>query len=220
VTHVYRSSGSFVVVGRVTDTAGNQVTTSTSVTVTPPALTLTITPPGTLPSANLPATFIVAATAPAGDSVRNVSVDWGDGSATQDLGAISGNVSVSHVFKTAGTFVINGTVTDVFGNSSKVSTSITVIPVPKPTIIITPSPVPGKVNTQTTLTIQVTLPSGISVQDLNINFGDGQQANLGGATSAAVPHVYTTTGTFTVTVTVLDTSGQTTIGTAAISIGP
>jgi Bacterial Ig-like domain (group 1)/PKD domain len=220
VSHVYRSPGSYVVVGKVTDTAGNQVTTSTSVTVTPPALTLTITPPSTLPSANLPATFIFAATAPTGDSVRNVSVDWGDGTAAQDLGAISGNVSVSHVFKTAGTFVITGTVTDVFGNSSKVSTSITVIPVPKPTIIITPSPVPGKVNTQTTLTIQVTLPSGISVQDLNINFGDGQQANLGGATSAAVPHVYTTTGTFTVTVTVLDTSGQTTIGTAAISIGP
>ena len=220
VSHVYRSTGSFVVVGKVTDTAGNQVTTSTSVTVTPPALTLTITPPSTLPSANLPATFTFAATAPAGDSVRNVSVDWGDGSAAQDLGAISGTVAVSHVFKTAGTFVINGTVTDVFGNSSKVSTSITVIPVPKPTIIITPSPVPGKVNTQTTLTIQVTLPSGISVQDLNINFGDGQQANLGGATSAAVPHVYTTTGTFTVTVTVLDTAGETTIGTAAISIGP
>jgi PKD repeat protein len=220
VSHVYRSSGSFVVIGRVTDTAGNQVTTSTSVTVTPPALTLTITPPSTLPSANLPATFTFAATAPAGDSVRNVNVDWGDGTAAQDLGAISGTVSVSHVYKTAGTFPINGTVTDVFGNSSKVATSITVIPVPKPTIIITPSPVPGKVNTQTTLTIQVTLPSGISVQDLNINFGDGQQANLGGATSAAVPHVYTTTGTFTVTVTVLDTAGQTTIGTAAISIGP
>ena len=220
VSHVYRSSGSYIVVGKVTDTAGNQVTTSTSVTVTPPALTLTITPPSTLPSANLPATFTFAATAPAGDSVRNVNVDWGDGTTSQDLGAISGTVSVSHVYKTAGTFPINGTVTDVFGNSSKVSTSITVIPVPKPTIIITPSPVPGKVNTQTTLTIQVTLPSGISVQDLNINFGDGQQANLGGATSAAVPHVYTTTGTFTVTVTVLDTSGQTTIGTAAISIGP
>jgi len=220
VSHVFRSSGTFVVVGRVTDTAGNQVTTSTSVTVTPPALTLTITPPSALPSANLPAIFTFAATAPAGDSIRNVNVDWGDGTPSQDLGAISGNVSVSHVFRSAGTFVITGTVTDVFGNSSKVSTSITVIPVPKPTIIITPSPVPGKVNTQTTLTIQVTLPSGISVQDLNINFGDGQQANLGGATSAAVPHVYTTTGTFTVTVTVLDTSGQTTIGTAAISIGP
>jgi hypothetical protein len=32
--------------------------------------------------------------------------------------------------------------------------------------------------------------------------------------------VYTTQGTFTVKVTVVDTSGQTTIGTAAVSIGP
>ena len=112
------------------------------------------------------------------------------------------------------------TVLDAGGNSITVSTSVTVIPVPRPTIIITPSPVPGKVNTQTTLSIQVTLPNGISVQDLQIDFGDGQSADLGGATSASVPHVYTSTGTFTVRVTVVDTSGQTTVGTTAVSIGP
>jgi len=33
-----------------------------------------------------------------------------------------------------------------------------------------------------------------------------------------VPHVYTAVGTFTVTVTVTDTSGHTTIGTAVVSI--
>jgi hypothetical protein len=32
-----------------------------------------------------------------------------------------------------------------------------------------------------------------------------------------VPHVYTAVGTYTVTVTVTDTSGQTTIGTAVVS---
>jgi PKD repeat protein len=69
------------------------------------------------------------------------------------------------------------------------------------------------------LAIQVTLPTGISVQDLTINFGDGQTADLGGATSASVPHVYTAPGTYTVTVTVLDTTGQTTVGTAAVSVG-
>jgi PKD repeat protein len=220
VQHVYRSAGSFVVSANLTDSAGNPVATSTSVTVVPPALTLTITPPSTLPSANLPANFTFAATAPTGDAVRDVTVNWGDQSPVQDLGAISGSVTVSHVFKTAGSYVISGTVTDIAGNSSGSSTSITVIPVPRPTIIITPSPVPGHVGTQTTLSIQVTTASGISVQDLAIDFGDGQHADLGGSSSASVPHVYTAQGTYTVTVTVMDSSGQTTIGSTAVSIGP
>jgi hypothetical protein len=40
------------------------------------------------------------------------------------------------------------------------------------------------------------------------------------ALDPTVPHVYTTQATFTVTVTVIDSSGQTTTGTAAVSIGP
>ena len=219
VAHVFRSIGSFTISANLTDSSGNVVSVSTFVTVQAPVLTLAITPPTTAPSANLPANFTIAATAPAGDAVRNVTVNWGDGSAAQDLGAIS-SATVTHVFKVAGTYLISGTVVDVGGNTTSVSTSITVIPVPRPTIIITPSPVPGKVGTQTTLQIQVTLPAGISVQDLLIAFGDGQTADLGGATSASVPHVYITQGTFTVTVTVLDTTGQTTVGTAAVSIGP
>ena len=182
---------------------------------------LTITPPTTPPSVGLPATITFAVTAAAanGSAVRDLSVNWGDGQ-TQDLGQVSGTATATHVFRNSGTYVITGTVLDAAGNTTIVSTSTTVIPVPRPTIIITPSPVPGKVNTQTTLQIQITLPSGISVQDLSINFGDGQSADLGGATSASVPHVYTTQGTFTVTVTVLDTTGQTTTGTTAVSIGP
>jgi PKD repeat protein len=204
----------------VTDSFGTVVPVSTAVIVNPPALTLSITPPSTPPSANLPATFTIGVgTLPPGDAVRNVHIDWGDSSA-QDLGAISGNTTVSHVFKVAGSYQVSATMTDTAGNTVSNATSVTVIPVPRPTIIITPSPVPGHVNTQTTLNVQVTLAAGISVQDLTIDFGDGQSANLGGANSASVPHVYTTQGTFTVKVTVLDTSGQTTIGTASISIGP
>ena len=218
VAHVYRSGGNYSITASVTDSSGNVVNVSTFVTVLAPVLTLTITPPSPAPSANLPANFTFTATAPAGDAVRNVIVNWGDGSGVQDLGAISGAATVTHVFRSAGTYLISATVLDVGGNTSSVSTSVTVIPVPRPTIIITPSPVPGKVGAQTTLQIQVTLPTGISVQDLQIAFGDGQTADLGGATSASVPHVYQNTGTFTVTVTVLDTTGQTTIGTAAVSI--
>ena len=126
--------------------------------------------------------------------MKDVTVNWGDGGAVQDLGAISAATTVSHVFRTAGTYVISATIVDIGDNRSSVSTSVSVIPIPQPTIVITPSPVPGKVGTQTTLTILVTLPAGVSVQNLSIDFGDGQTASLGGAASASVPHVYTAHG--------------------------
>jgi PKD domain/Bacterial Ig-like domain (group 1) len=184
------------------------------------APTLVITPPTTPPSAGLPATFsfVVTAGTTNGSAVRDLSVNWGDGSGIQDLGAVTGTAAATHVFRAAGTYVVTGTVIDASGNRSSVSTSVTVIPVPRPTIIITPSPVPGKAGAQTTLQIQVTLANGISVQDLRIDFGDGQSADLGGASSASVPHVYTAAGTYTVTVTVIDTTGQVTTGTTAVSI--
>jgi adhesin/invasin len=204
-------------------TTGGTTTGSASGTVKVNVATapgLVITPPTTPPSAGLPATFTFAVTVPTnGGAVRSLTVNWGDGS-TQDLGAVSTNAIVAHVYRSAGTYNLTAVLTDASGNVVTQQTSVSVIPVPRPTIIITPSPVPGKVNTQTTLNIQVTLPTGISVQDLAINFGDGKTADLGGANSASVPHVYETTGTFTVTVTVLDTSGQTTVGTTAVSIGP
>jgi PKD repeat protein len=218
IAHVYRTAGSYSITATVTDSSGNVVPVSTAVTVLPPALSITITPPNPAPSATLPANFTFTPTVPAGDAVRDLTVNWGDGNAVQDLGAVSGATTVSHVFASAGTYIVTATLTDIGGNTSTVSTSVTVIPIPRPTIIITPSPVPGHVGAQTTLQIQVTLPAGISVQNLVVDFGDGQRAVLGGAASASVPHVYTAIGTYTVTVTVLDTTGQTTIGTAAVSI--
>jgi hypothetical protein len=218
VSHTYRAAGTYVITATITDSFGNTSVVSTAVTINPSTLSLTITPPTTLPSAGLPATFTIGVgTLPAGDSVRNIHLDWGDGT-SNDLGSISANTTVTHVYKAAGNYTVTGTLTATSGNVITNSTAITVIPVPRPTIIITPSPVPGRVGAQTTLQIQVTLASGISVQDLRIDFGDGTSADLGGATSASVPHVYTAAGTYSVTVTVLDTSGQTTIGTAAVSI--
>ena len=109
---------------------------SGSVTVTISAVpTLVITPPATPPSAGLPAAFTFAVTVPAqnGSAVREVTVDWGDGD-RQNLGAVTGNAVVSHVYDNAGTYAVTGTVTDASGNTSTVSTSVTVIPVPAPTV--------------------------------------------------------------------------------------
>jgi adhesin/invasin len=184
------------------------------------APSLIITLPSTPPSAGVPAAFTFTVTpAQNGTAIRDVAVNWGDGQ-RQNLGAISGAQIVTHVYAAAGTYAISATVSDAAGNSNLVSTSVNVIPVPRPTIIVTPSPQTQTVNGTITFNIQVTTAPGIGVQSTSINFGDGEIRQLGGATSASVQKVYTTTGTKTVTVTVLDTTNLVTEGTTSVSITP
>ena len=224
-----RCSGRNTKTGSTTNPTGGTTTVSSSgqasgqviVTVIA-APTLLITPPATPPSAGLPAQFtftVTPAAATSGSAVRSLTVTWGDGSPDQPLGAVSGAQIVSHVYTRAGTYVVSATVTDASGNSNTAQTAVVVIPVPRPTIIITYSPVPAHQNTATTFSIQITFAAGIGAVDTSITFGDGQSADLGGATTASEPHVYATTGAFTVTVTVTDTSGQTTLGTTSVSVG-
>jgi len=201
-------------------------TASGSVTVAlAAAATLVITPPTTPPSAGLPATFTFAVTAAAsnGSAIKNVSVNWGDGAPTQDLGAITGTVPVSHIYQKAGTFFIQAVMTDVSGNVTNINSSVSVVPVANPTILITPS-VPatsGGAFTTVTFQLQVTPPAGVGILDAIIIFGDGQSNDLGGLSgSTSVSHGYDAghRGQITVTVTVMDTLGRTTSGTASINV--
>jgi hypothetical protein len=185
---------------------------------------LAITPPTTPPGEGLPASFTVAVTAATtnGSAVRDVNVNWGDGS-SQSLGVVTGNAVVSHIFATAGTYRITATATDTFGNTVSTSTSVTVIPVALPTINITPS-VPSQPNTSTTVTftIQVTAPAGVNIKNAIINYGDFQSATLGGVNGTIVnTHTYVNHSpnqTFTVSVTVEDTLGRFTTGTTTIVV--
>jgi PKD domain-containing protein len=204
--------------GGTTPAASGQASGSVTVNISAAPILL-ITPPSPAPSVGLPAnfTFVVTPAATNGSAVRDLKVSWGDGLAT-DLGAVTGSAIASHTYGSTGVFLVTGVVTDAAGNTNSQSTPVTVVPVPRPGIIVTQSPNPGHAMNETTLTVQVTVATGIFVQSLSINFGDGTAASLGGASSAVVPHIYQAVGTYIATVTVVDSSGQTTIGTAVISI--
>lgn len=221
--------------GGTTNTANSNLTASVTVPLTS-APVLAITPPGTPPSAGLPAafTFRVTPASSTGSSnggsgggtttgtvpVRELVVQWGDGT-TDNLGAVSGEQTVSHVYRSAGNFTLTATVTDVAGGTARVSTAVAVIPVPRPTIIITPTPQSAPSGTTFQFRIEITAPSGLAITNVVIDFGDGTTQSLGGATGVlpAVPHTYTgAPRTFSVTVTVTDSSGQTTVGSAIVSI--
>ncbi len=223
-----------VVTATVTATVGASGTTTPPATGTTPAATgqtsgsvvinvsgaptLAITAP-TSASAGTPSTFTFAVTAPTGVVVRDVTVSWGDASSIQDLGAISGTVSVQHAYASQGTYQVNATLSDTAGDTVPVNTSVVVIATPLPTVNITLPTVPAVVAYpfNAIITIQVTPPAGVGIQDVTVDFGNKLTTDLGGLTgSASVTSQYPGPNTYTVRVIVLDTLGRTTQGTATL----
>jgi hypothetical protein len=158
-----------------------------------------------------------------GSAVRDVKVNWGDGT-SQDLGAITGSQAVYHTYQETGSYTITATLTDASGNVQTTSTAVSVIPVASPTIIITPSLnscTGSSPNCAVTFTVQVTPPTGVGIISAIINFGDGTASSLGGLNGTqAVPHTYAPNDhqAKTVTVTVVDTLSRTTQGTTVLNL--
>jgi hypothetical protein len=208
--------------GNGTTTPTTQTSGTAKVTVVP-ATGLVINHPATTPSAGVPATFTFEVTVPTGGNpVRDIRVNWGDGSGTQSLGAVSGRQAATHVYDDPGSYLLTATLIDAAGTTSPVSTTVTVIPIPRPTIVVTPTPQSARVNETINFRIEITAPTGIGIQTTVIDFGDGQSQSLGGATFAVVPHQYLSSSPATkfVVVTVLDTANQVTQGTTSVSISP
>jgi hypothetical protein len=221
ISHVYHTVNIFAITATLTDGSGNVVTVTTSVTVIPAALTLTITPPTTPPSAGLPANFTIVPGVPAntGDSVKNVRLDWGDGTAAQDLGAIAGSTVVAHVFAAARTYVITGTLTDAAANVLTVTTSVTVNPKPQPVVAISATTTNPTAGTDMTFTASVAAATGTGtvIQGVTIDFDDGTKTELGAVTgSISLHHVYDVSKTYRAVLTATDSNGG--VGTATTTV--
>jgi Big-like domain-containing protein/PKD domain-containing protein len=183
---------------------------------------LTITAPTTPLSAGVAATFtfVVTPAATNPSPIRNVTVNWGDGTPIQDLGAITGSNQVSHTYGSTGSFTITGTVTDSFGTSVPVSTTVIVNPRPQPVVTLTGPTTTPTAGTDTAFTGSVApaANSGAVIQSVVMDYGDGTTQPLGAitGTSIALHHVYVTSGTFTATLTATDSNGG--VGKSATSV--
>jgi hypothetical protein len=121
VAHAYTGAGTYTITATATGD-GDTASAATSVLVTPaPAPTVTVTP-ASGPSATTTFTFTI--TPAANQATQNVSIDFGDGSAVVDLGAITSAATVTHRFPSAGTWIIRVTQTNANGTSSTVVTSV------------------------------------------------------------------------------------------------
>jgi len=206
-----------------TPSASGQASGSVTVNVAG-APSIVITPPTTPPSAGLPASFTIAVNASGtnGSAVKAVTVDWGDGSTTE-LGAVTGNAIVSHVYKDPNTYAVKVSATDAFGNTTSVTSIVTVIAATAPSVIVTPTVVPTihSNDMPVTFQVQVTVPNGVGVQNVTMDFGDGVTNSLGGLVgTTTVTHHYLNqpAGSKNVTVTVTDTLGRSTQGQTSVTL--
>ena len=200
VTHVYGQAGEFTVKLTVTDSSQNTATSAQTVAVTTSTLTVnfTFTPSTITPGS--PVTF--TATVSGGTSPYSYSWSFGDGTTG------TGN-PVSHTYSNVGPYTVTLTVTDSQGSTA--TTSQTLTGTLATGFTYSPSsPVVGQV-----VTFNATGSGGTPSYSFSWNLGDGTSAS-----GSIVTHVYSTNGTYTVTVTARDSGGQTATASKTVSVAP
>jgi len=209
-THVYPVAGTFIVKATVTDNAGSSASASATITVQalanqPPVAKLTVTP-----TTGTAALTVAASTAGSSDpdgTIASTKVDFGDGTI---LNAASG----THVYPSAGSFIVKATVTDNAGASASASVTVTVkAPNQPPIAKLSVTPRSGTaaltVNASTTGSSD---PDG-TIASTKIDFGDGTVL-----TAASGTHVYSVAGSFIVKATVTDNSGASASASATVTV--
>lgn len=214
----------------VSATAGTKTSTNVTVAVRPgPAISIACSPAsGTGNCASVQAsgtsnsaTVVFTITRPTGSStLRDATIDFGDGS-SQSLGNLAaGTATTTHAYagpsgSTPATYTATVQATDINGESATVSTTVIVIPRSPISVSIADS-----CGTATTTGQRCTFTATVTgggegtttapIQSYTWNFGDdSDEVTTSGNTAS---HVYTTSGTFTVTVTVRTVDGRTATG--------
>ena len=186
-SHAYASTGSFTVTITVSDANGAAANHSQVVTVAAsPTVSLTYGPSS--PEANSPITFTASTTGGAGP----FAFSWAFG----DGGTSKAN-PVSHTYSTAGSFNVIVTVTDADG--AVASSSQTITTARALTVSFAESPATPEVGQSVSFT--VTSTGGVGSVTFTWTFGDGSSVTTNPAT-----HVYTLSGSFTVSVTAVDSN--------------
>jgi len=201
----------------VTVTAGQKVTGTVRITATAAPI-LTITVPSTSPSVGQSATFSVNVQAGTNSApIKTVTIDFGDGTRTNNLGAATGTISVPHIFSSAGVYTVTAIATDASGQTTSVSVPVNVFPAVPFTLTINASS--AKVNTPLTITA-IPAAGSPTIISYEWDFGDGTKATT---TLNAVSHTYTSVPTGNqaiVSVIAIGSDGRQGVGSTVILINP
>lgn len=211
-----------------TTTVTATVATTTTATVTANVVVSALPAPGltlTCPATPTPAVGVAVnctmtpSVATGGSAIQNVTVNWGDGSGEQPFGNVVGATVVSHTYTAAGTFTVTASATDM--NSQRgTAVATVVVQIIRPTITISAASTTGSVGVPLSFTVTPAATPPQPITNVTVDFGDGTSRNLGVISSATtIAKTFGSEGTYTVTATVTDQSGQRGTGTTQVVIG-
>ena len=203
-THTYADPGTYTVTLTVTDAAGNTNTDTSTVTV----LDTTNPVPNISPAA---ATTEIGADIPfaanaSTDNGEIASYSWAFGDNTTASGT-----AVAHAYDASGNYTVTLTVTDAAGNTNTTTANVTIEQdTTEPTVEVGDD---ETVSFGNSITLNATAADNIAVANYSWDFGDGNTS-----TSQSPTYTYSEPGTYTVALTVTDTSGNTATDTLIITV--
>jgi len=201
-THTYNAKGSYVVTLNVTDANNKVVVTSQAISVTASKLIADFTNSAS-PAAGNPVTF--TAIASGGTAPYSYSWNFGDGSA-----AGTGS-PVSYTYSTPANYTVALTVTDANAKTATASHGVSI----KPTSLVADFTLtPASPNIGQSVSFNATVSGGTTPYSFRWDFGDG-----GSASGSPVSHVYSTSGSFKVTLIANDSGGQTVTLSKTVTVG-
>ncbi len=205
--HTYAAGGNYTVKVTVTDGAGVSSSTTQTVAVGSPKAVLTVIPNSGGAPLNVTADAS-GSTDPIG--ISSYTFNFGDGTV---VGPQAGPTA-THTYTATGPYTVTVTVADSAGGSASAIASVTVAAPPTPALTVTPvsGPAPLLVTADASASTAGTSP----IASFKFDFGDG--TTIGPQAAPTASHVYSTGGSYSVTVTVTDTLGVSATATAGVIV--
>ncbi len=195
VSHTYSAPGDYPVTLTLVDNRGNLATASEEISVgAAPTAALTATPTQ-LEEGSEPVSFDGSASSDTGGSIVSYAWDFGDGTTAQ-------GATASHTYSTAGTYLARLAVTDSLGEIDTATTTVTVTDEP-PVAAFAAGVATPEAGQSVSFDGSASSDSDGSIGLYAWRFGDGHTG-----TGQKPSHTYASAGTYPVTLTVTDSSGQ------------
>lgn len=156
------------------------------------------------------------------------TVDYGEGAGAQSLTLNPDNTfSLSHQYANTGTYTVTVNITDNQGNTGTAATQVTVNSNAIAPVVgqITSNPSQVKVNTSTGFSANFTDANTADTHTASWDWGDGHTSSgtvteSNGSGSVSDSHTYTALGSYTVALTVTDSTGLSSTSQSVIAIIP